>query len=76
MSSTGQISAGYSARNLHYMRTFYEEWSFLEENFEIADTVEKKKIVKLESAGSKTETAIWNPLVPKQTDFLLRPFFL
>ena len=45
------------------MRTFYEEWSFLEENFEIADTVEKKEIVKLESAGSKTETAIWNPLV-------------
>ena len=63
---------GYSARNLRYMRTFYEEWSFLEENFEIADTVEKKEIVKLESAGSKTETAIWNPLVPKQTNF---PFY-
>ena len=57
------------------MRTFYEEWSFLEENFEIADTVEKKKIVKLESAGSKTETAIWNPLVPKQTDFPFKAFF-
>ena len=57
------------------MRTFYEEWSFLEENFEIADTVEKKEIVKLESAGSKTETAIWNPLVPKQTDFPFKAFF-
>ena len=66
---------GYSARNLRYMRTFYEEWSFLEENFEIADTVEKKEIVKLESAGSKTETAIWNPLVPKQTDFPFKAFF-
>lgn len=36
---------------------------------------EQIRIVKLESAGSKTETAIWNPLVPKQTNFPFKAFF-
>ena len=66
---------GYSARNLRYMRTFYEEWSFLEENFEIADTVEKKEIVKLESAGSKLKRQFGTRWCQNRQTFLLRPFF-
>ena len=40
---------GYSARNLRYMRTFYEEWSYLEK-----ETIEKDdEAGNLEPAGAK-----------------------
>lgn len=63
---------GFSARNLRYMRTFYEEWAYLE-----SDTIEPKNIdgTNLEPAGAKTEVIIWNPLMPKQGDFPFEAFF-
>lgn len=58
---------GFSSRSLRYMRTFYEEWSYLEKESPDNEALEKDK---LEPAGAKEEISIWNPLVPKQADFL------
>jgi len=59
---------GFSARNLRYMRSFYEEWSELDNN-----------ILNLEPAGSKLleneRTIIRNPLVPKDKMFPTEAFF-
>jgi len=59
---------GFSARNLRYMRTFYEEWSYIEDS-----------TLNLEPANSKIlsdeKTVIWNPLVPKDKTFPLNEFF-
>ncbi len=59
---------GFSARNLRYMRTFYEEWSYLDIS-----------ALNLEPVGSKLlksdGTLIWNPLVPKDEEFPVEAFF-
>ncbi|WP_346698057.1 PDDEXK nuclease domain-containing protein [Catenibacillus scindens] len=60
---------GFSARNLRYMRTFYEEWSNLEKKDQMCENSN------LEPAGAKTEISIWNPLVLKQTEFPVEAFF-
>jgi len=59
---------GFSARNLRYMRTFYEEWSYIEDS-----------TLNLEPANSKIlsgdKSVIWNPLVSKNKTFPLNEFF-
>lgn len=54
---------GFSARSLRYMRTFYEEWAYLENDHN------------LESAGAKIELAIWHPPVPNYDAFPFDDFF-
>lgn len=63
---------GFSARNLRYMRTFYEEWSYLEEPSAVSD---KSAQSNLAPAGAKSEIVIWHPSVPKQLGFLFDAFF-
>ena len=63
---------GFSARSLRYMRTFYEEWSYIDK-YELAiDDSEEKD---LEPAGAKNEIVKWNLPVPNQSDFPLDSFF-
>lgn len=64
---------GFSARNLRYMRTFYEEWSYLEDSPAASNV--NRGTNNLEPAGAKTEILIWHPLVPKQDDFPFDAFF-
>lgn len=63
---------GFSARSLRYMRTFYEEWSFLEGT---PAALEDSGNSNLAPAGAKTEITFWHPLVPKQESFPLEAFF-
>ena len=63
---------GYSARNLRYMRTFYEEWSYLEGDATEANDGGRDN---LEPAGAKIQTGIWNPWVPKYDGFPFDEFF-
>ena len=60
---------GFSARNLRYMRTFYEEWAILDST----------KNYNLELANSKNETGlislIWHLQVPNSNDFPADEFF-
>ena len=60
---------GFSARNLRYMRTFYEEWAILDST----------KNYNLELASSKNETGlislIWHLQVPNSNDFPADEFF-
>ena len=63
---------GFSARSLRYMRTFYEEWSYIDK-YELAiDDSEEKN---LEPAGAKNEIVKWNLPVPNQSDFPFDSFF-
>lgn len=65
---------GFSARNLRYMRTFYEEWAYLEQN----NLIETEQIDKLELASAKVqnndEISIWNLQVPKELNFPMEEF--
>lgn len=61
---------GFSARNLRYMRTFYEEWSSLDKSALLASHGGD-----LAPAGAKLEVSNWNQLVPKQIEFLDSSFF-
>ena len=63
---------GFSARSLRYMRTFYEEWSYIE-NAGLS-TNDSEKII-LEPAGAKLEIEKWNLPVPDQSDFPFESFF-
>ena len=63
---------GFSARSLRYMRTFYEEWSYIENAG--LPTVDSEKNV-LEPAGAKLEIEKWNLPVPDQSDFPFESFF-
>lgn len=65
---------GFSARNLRYMRTFYEEWAYLEQN----NLIETEQIDNMELASAKVqnndEISIWNLQVPKELNFPMEEF--
>ena len=63
---------GFSARNLRYMRTFYEEWSLLDQANDRSPADDSNLLA---PAGAETEIAIWHPSVPKQSDFPIVAFF-
>ncbi len=63
---------GFSARSLRYMRTFYEEWSYLEGESRDFQNVNNSNLA---PAGAKFEISVWNPLLPKQADFPVDAFF-
>ena len=67
---------GFSARNLRYMRMFYEEWSELDLSGESAQ-IEQKSNLALTSAKSpdSIEKEIWHLQVPKADGFTEREFF-
>ena len=67
---------GFSARNLRYMRMFYEEWSELDVSGESAQ-IEQKSNLELTSAKSPDfiENEIWHLQVPKADGFPEREFF-
>ena len=67
---------GFSARNLRYMRMFYEEWSELDLSGESAQ-IEQKSNLALTSAKSpdSIEKEIWHLQVPKADGFPEREFF-
>ena len=67
---------GFSARNLRYMRMFYEEWSELDVSGESAQ-IEQKSNLALTSAKSpdSIEKEIWHLQVPKADGFPEREFF-
>ncbi len=65
---------GFSVRNLRYMRTFYEEWAYLEQN----NLIETEQIDNMELASAKVqnndEISIWNLQVPKELNFPMEEF--
>lgn len=63
---------GFSARNLRYMRTFYEEWSYLDKS---EPALLDSNDGNLAPAGAELEMANWNRLVPKQIEFPDTSFF-
>lgn len=63
---------GFSSRNLRYMRTFFEEWSYLETG---SSELLSVSIDNLEPAGAKTEVIEWNQPVPNYDDFPKDDFF-
>lgn len=63
---------GFSARSLRYMRTFYEEWAYLEEENQVAGNGKKNNLA---PAGAKFEISTWNLQMLKQTDFPVDAFF-
>ena len=67
---------GFSARNLRYMRMFYEEWRELDLSGESAQ-IEQKSNLALTSAKSpdSIEKEIWHLQVPKADGFPEREFF-
>ena len=67
---------GFSARNLRYMRTFYEEWSILDSN-SATDCDTKNYNLALVNAKTSgvSESAIWHLQVPNSNDFPADAFF-
>ena len=67
---------GFSARNLRYMRTFYEEWSTLDSN-SATDCDTKNYNLALVNAKTPgvSESAIWHLQVPNSNDFPADAFF-
>ena len=63
---------GFSARNLRYMRTFYEEWSFIESSELPMNNLEEGNLA---PAGAKLEIVKWNLSVPNQSTFPFESFF-
>ena len=62
---------GFSARNLRYMRTFYEEWRMLDSSS--TNTIEDNNS-NLAPAGAKLEIEIWNQQVPNIEEFPAEQF--
>jgi predicted nuclease of restriction endonuclease-like (RecB) superfamily len=62
---------GFSARSLRYMRTFYEEWSYLDKSEPVLESDNGN----LAPAGAKLEISNWNQLVPTQIEFPDTSFF-
>ncbi len=60
----------FSARSLRYMRTFYEEWEFIES---AAIAIEENNLA---PAGAKLEIEKWNRQVPNQMEFPIDAFLL
>ena len=67
---------GFSARNLRYMRMFYEEWSELDVSDETSQ-IEQKSNLALTSAKSPDTTGneIWHLQAPKTNGFPEQAFF-
>lgn len=63
---------GFSARSLRYMRTFYEEWSYLDKS---EPALLEPDNGNLAPVGAKLEISNWNQLVPKQIEFPDASFF-
>lgn len=63
---------GFSARSLRYMRTFYEEWSYLDKSEPALLESDKDNLAPV---GAKLEISNWNQLVPKQIEFPDASFF-
>lgn len=65
---------GFSARNLRYMRTFYEEWAYLDQD----NLIGTEQVDKMELASAKVqninEISIWNLQVPKELNFPMEEF--
>ena len=61
---------GFSARNLRYMRMFYEEWSFLDSG-KAVERIEDSSDLALASAKLKNAetSAIWHSQMPKSKSF-------
>ena len=65
---------GFSARNLRYMRTFFEEWSYLDETPKVFEIADNKGIPNLAPANAKLGISIWHPLVPNSDEFPMEEF--
>ncbi|MBR5344600.1 MAG: DUF1016 family protein [Clostridia bacterium] len=63
---------GFSPRNLRYMRTFYEEWAYLDNP---SAELSKTSNANLAPAGAKLQITNWHPSVPEQTGFPYEAFF-
>ena len=63
---------GFSARSLRYMRTFYEEWSYLDKSEPALLESDKDNLAPV---GAKLEISNWNQLVLKQIEFPDASFF-
>lgn len=65
---------GFSARNLRYMRTFYEEWAYLEQD----NLIKTDQIDNLVLTSAKVQNndgiSIWNLQVPKEINFPMEEF--
>ena len=61
---------GFSARNLRYMRMFYEEWSFLDSG-KAVDKIEDSSDLALTSAKliNTDSSEIWHSQMPKSKSF-------
>lgn len=68
---------GFTARNLRYMRTFYEEWQMLDSsygNLQINnDDSDNLELTSAKTSGSEIVT-IWNSRVPNYPDFPMEAF--
>lgn len=66
---------GFTARNLRYMRTFYEEWSMLDTSRSSVEQIEESNLeivtTKLDSQGA---ISIWKSQFPKLSDFPIEEF--
>ena len=62
---------GFSARNLRYMRAFYEEWICLDNGISMLPDILHSNLA---PAGAKIEISNWNPLVPNLSEFPLDAF--
>jgi len=54
------------------MRTFYEEWSYIENSELLMNDSEEENLA---PAGAKMEIVKWNLPVPNQSDFPFEAFF-
>lgn len=64
---------GFSARNLRYMRTFYEEWAMLD-SAAVKSTEESNLAHACAKLPIKEEDEIWNKLVPNSTGVSVEAF--
>ncbi|MCC8149893.1 MAG: DUF1016 N-terminal domain-containing protein, partial [Lachnospiraceae bacterium] len=66
---------GFSARSLRYMRTFYEEWSYLDANDKPEVEMENHNLAPAGAILENNANAqFWHPLVPKE-EFPWEAFF-
>ena len=67
---------GFSARNLRYMRTFYEEWSMLDTSSPNSKEIEDPNLAHTCAKLPENELGeIWNTSVPKADAFPVEAFF-
>lgn len=72
---------GFTARNLRYMRTFYEEWSFLENKsgVSVSENLQEKEKTILENTNSEMDyragIEIWKTCFPNIREKMTENFF-